>query len=159
MISEDCVIRPHRPDGAPDILDSEFGLALPIINPAQTVQEKAFLESPQSASAPDVAKPIEAIQETLQLEAESPSVGGLLEPSGLQVELKGVMTGPDGQMRFSFVIIMPNGVEDPMMLSLGTNLWGDWDVSEYNPAFGTVTLQRGEKLLILRRGERIDLPI
>ena len=45
------------------------------------------------------------------------------------------------------------------MLSLGENLWEDWDVSEFNPSFSTVTLQRGENLLILRRGERIDLPL
>lgn len=122
-----------------------------------------FQEEPEMPPTPvEVAGIPGAIPVSIQ--ETQPEVDSLPEPavsrtSGLTVELKGVMTGPKGEARFSFVLRLPNGRENPMMLSLGENLWEDWDVSEFNPSFSTVTLQRGENLLILRRGERIDLPL
>jgi len=74
------------------------------------------------------------------------------------VELKGIMTGPDGETRFSFALLLPDGRENPKMLSLGDTLWDEWEVSEYNPSYRTVTLQNEGKMIILRRGEWNDLP-
>ncbi len=98
------------------------------------------------------------LNEALQSEPQQPLEAIGAAPADLQVELKGIMTGPNGEVRFSFVVITPDGEENKMTLALGTRLWGEWDVSEYNPEFRTVTLQRDERMLILRRGKRIDLP-
>ena len=128
-----------------------------------TVEQSETLKpSSETPPAPlGVPKPddlLPALQEEIQpAPAPRPQVAPPL-PSLIEVELRGVMTGPDGETRFSLVLYLPDGRENAMMLSLGDTLWGEWNIAEYNPSYRTVTLQRDEKLLILRRGQRNDLP-
>lgn len=75
----------------------------------------------------------------------------------LIAELNGIMTAPDGSTRFSFMTSAPDGDKTRHMLSLEDTVWGDWTVSEYNPEMNTVTLQGDGKILILRRGDRVEL--
>lgn len=126
-------------------------------------QSEALQEEPEMPPAPvkmaDVPGAVSVSTEEVQPEMSAQPEPVLSAASGLKVELKGIMTGANGATRFSFILHLPNGREKPMMLSLGEKLWEDWDVSEFNPSFRTVTLQRGENLLILRRGQLIDLAL
>ncbi len=114
---------------------------------------------PAPVEVPSVPSAVPASTDEVQPEPDPQPAPLASAPSGLKVELKGVMSGPNGAARFSFILHLPNGRERSLMLNLGERLWEDWDVSEFNPSFSTVTLQRGESLLILRRGDQIDLPL
>ncbi len=118
--------------------------------------------TPETPPAPlDMPKPLDpppALEEETEPEAVPQPQAARPIPSVVKVELKGIMTGPEGETRFSLVLLLPDGRRIPMMLSLGDPLWDEWNVAEYNPSYRTVTLRREEKLLILRRGEWYDLP-
>ena len=77
--------------------------------------------------------------------------------AGSEVELQGILTAPDGETRFSFILHLPDETSQRVTLSLGQMLWNDWEVSEHNRNFNTVMLERDGELLILRRGERNPL--
>ena len=73
------------------------------------------------------------------------------------VELKGILTSPDGTPRFSLMLTEKDNSSSRFMLSLGEDLWMGWVVTEFNPTRGTITIQKEDRLLILRRGDPIPL--
>lgn len=78
-------------------------------------------------------------------------------PVGVEAELRGVITGGNRQPRFLIAVSLPDGTEKSFDLELGDALYDPWMVSEFNPLRQTVTLAAGNRILILRRGERISL--
>lgn len=74
-----------------------------------------------------------------------------------EVELRGIMAPGGGKPRFSFILYFSDGRESEGMYSIGENLFGYWDIAEYNRTLNTVTLMDGNTFLILRRGERTPL--
>lgn len=68
------------------------------------------------------------------------------------VELRGVVTGQDNQPKFSVIVTAPDGETRQDQFELGDALHGDWTISEYSPAFNTITVTDGERLIVVERG-------
>lgn len=78
--------------------------------------------------------------------------------SGVTVELRGVLDGEASQPKFSLIITMPDGTERREQFMLGDKLYGEWSISEFNPAHNTMTLSDGNRLLIVERGKPEEIP-
>ncbi|MDQ1257394.1 MAG: hypothetical protein QG656_1998, partial [Candidatus Hydrogenedentes bacterium] len=80
------------------------------------------------------------------------------KPSGVLLELRGSITAEGREPRFSLTLTMPGQQPQPLVLDLGETIHEGWRLQEYNPDRQTLTLSRNGKLLVLSRGEPMDLP-
>ena len=74
------------------------------------------------------------------------------------IELKGVVDGKDSKPLFSIELSLPGGEETRAQYALGDTLHGDWRISEFSPAFNTITVTDGERIIIVERGKPETLP-
>lgn len=81
----------------------------------------------------------------------------IFPPVGIQpveVELRGFVLSEGRMPQFSIVIYMPDGRVRTRLLSLQSEVHGDWYVAEYNREEQTVTLSDTTRYVILRLGRR-----
>jgi hypothetical protein len=69
------------------------------------------------------------------------------------------MLSAENEPTFSISLYLPDGTTRQRTLSVGNVVYDPWNLTEYNPAERTVTLSDGGRIFILRRGERITLPL
>jgi len=106
------------------------------------------------------------IQRTFKLDPPDPDVvraanGAGAPPSarpapkakGVEVELRGVLDGPDSAPIFSLIFRESGGKERKEQFKLGDKILGEWTISEFSPAHNTMTVTNGDRLLILERGK------
>lgn len=148
----------------------------------QQQQPAPALPAPQQPQPPPAQlapqEPVEPLADTGQPSPTPPAPAPAEEPSAAEgesqpappgpaaqsgaapeVELQGIMTSADEPPRFTFMLYMPNGIEQRVVLPLGKPLWNGWMVEEYNSDERTVTLQREGRYLILRRKTRTPLAL
>ncbi len=73
-------------------------------------------------------------------------------PKGVDIELKGVLDAKASSPIFSVVIHQSDGTERQLQFQIGDTVHGEWIISEYNPAHNTITLTKGERLVVVERG-------
>jgi hypothetical protein len=99
--------------------------------------------------------------ETTASEAEAGAGDAPADPgeaaSGPQVELSGILATPGESPLFTLDVYYPDGLDQRVSLGLGSPVWGDWVIEEYNPDERTVTLNKDGRFLILRRGSAVTL--
>lgn len=109
-------------------------------------------ESLEAAQAANSARPGNEAPQTESATDESAELSAAPE-----VELKGILAAPNRPPKFSFIIRFRDGTQQKATLSLGQNLYGLWDASEYDSIDRSVTLRSKTGLLILRTGDRQTL--
>jgi hypothetical protein len=110
-----------------------------ILEDAMPESESVVVTSDPTDEPPEPAEPTPV--ENVETKIELP-----------QVQLKGILQSADGSPRFS-IVLTEDGKEEKLTLGLGEPLIGTWIVTEYNPGQSTITLQRENGLMIIRRGE------
>jgi len=87
------------------------------------------------------------------------NLAGLGGPADTEVsvQLRGVFTPEKGDPKFSITLREPGRDPRALNLMLGDTVYDEWAVTEFNPERQTVTLGKGDRILILNRGERIPL--
>ena len=78
-------------------------------------------------------------------------------PIPFTAELRGVIAAEGRDPRFSIILTVPGRPERKLDLMLGDELFGDWFVNEYNPLRQSVTLEKGERVVVLNRGQPLNL--
>lgn len=74
-------------------------------------------------------------------------------PSGIEIVLRGVITGEGRPPRFVVDVTRRSGVIKRLTLSLGEVVYGPWAAYEFSPGNKTLTLSDGDRLVILQRGQ------
>lgn len=77
----------------------------------------------------------------------------------LSMELRGLVMTAGRDPQFSVRVHLPDGSTRERSVSTGDNLYGNWSVKEFNPRDSSITVTNGEKIFILRTGERVDVDI
>ena len=95
--------------------------------------------------------PPKAESEGLQAEIREPL------PAGVTVELRGAIAAEGRGPRFSIILNTPADGERKLDMMLDDPITGDWYIKEYDPSRQTVTVARGQRVLILTRGQRVVL--
>jgi len=139
---------------------------LPYWAPENPVVEVFALAA--APASPDAGVPAESTVSDADSEPEmvaSPDFPHISEharygtpPSDVVVELRGLATAEGRDPRFAFTVTLPDGTSRQRDLELKSLLHDDWTLEEYNRENQTVTLTRGNQLVILHRGEPTALP-
>ncbi|HIJ65522.1 MAG TPA: hypothetical protein HPP77_06170 [Candidatus Hydrogenedentes bacterium] len=79
------------------------------------------------------------------------------QPAWATVELRGIMSTENRPPSFSVLVHLPDGGTRQRTLRIGDALYGDWTITEQNGIRETITISDGDRMLILRRGERVPL--
>jgi len=96
-----------------------------------------------------------AAEESEVLVEEEPAA--TVSPLSAEAEVKGIIVGPDNQPRFSVLLEVPGKNPENIDAILGDKLFGNWVISEYNPARQTVTVTNGAAVEIIARGRKTTL--
>lgn len=114
------------------------------------------LVPPNDEAAPSEAAPPPApVPENAAAQPEEPQPNAV--PSVLadmltaQVQLRGIMAQPGRAASFSIQVTLPDGRSQQRTFTVGDEVHDGWKVSEFNPDEQTVTLQKDDEILILRR--------
>lgn len=76
---------------------------------------------------------------------------------GVVAELRGLASVEGREPRFAFTLTSADGTSTHRDVAMTEELHDGWRVAEYNEDFQTVTLRRGDQLLIARNGQPVDL--
>lgn len=107
-------------------------------------------------SDPAPADDATAAQDTV----EEPAAGPVTAPApaeGITVELQGVINAAGRDPRFIVILSVPGEEPSRMYTALGETIAGAWKTAEFNPETQTLTLNDGQKLLVLERG--VSMPL
>lgn len=77
--------------------------------------------------------------------------------SGVTVSLDGVIQTSDFP-QFSITVRTPEGEEHRRRLSLTDQVYGDWQIEEFDPGARTVVLKNADEILIVQQGAAVELP-
>lgn len=77
----------------------------------------------------------------------------LMEALSAEVTLTGILAAGDRPARFSIRLVLPDGATSERTYGLGDDVFNGWKINEFNPDEQTVTLVKGRRILIVRRGE------
>jgi len=70
-----------------------------------------------------------------------------------EVTLRGILTSENRPAQFSITITLADGATSERAYAIGDEVFTNWTISEFNPTEQTITLSRGSRIMILRRGE------
>jgi len=122
-------------------------------------QEKAF-----TIEAIAGAHPVTIPADTAAPQAQAPSAparpeSSLMDALAPEVTLRGVLAAGNRPAQFSITVTLPDGATSERAYAIGDEVYTNWTISEFNPTEQTVTLAKGNRILILRRGEpqRLDV--
>lgn len=105
----------------------------------------------------EVAPPAEAIAPpaTPAPVAEPAPAETVAPPQQPQVELtlRGVLNGSDRAPRFVIAVRNAEGVVEQIRVGLGEKVHGEWQATEYNPEYKSLTMSNGTRLLIMETGQ------
>lgn len=121
--------------------------------PAIEESETELPAAPEEEAEEPLADDPDAAMESEPEIAVPQPVGPLLP----QVELRGMLLASGRMPQFRLDVTLPDGRVNSLMLSLDDTVYRAWYVAEYNPEEETVTLSNGQRFLILRRGNRVDM--
>ena len=71
--------------------------------------------------------------------------------------MRGILASGNRPAQFSITVTLPDGATNERSYAIGDEVFTNWVISEFNPAEQTVTLSRGTRIVILRRGETVKL--
>ena len=129
-------------------LDQDFTAAFSLPEIGSAAPEAAAPAGPPEGEAPPSAESEgEAATTTPEEDA----------PGQIEIELRGVAHSEGKRPLFSITLYFPGGQSKQRDLAINETVIGDWKVKEFNPAEQTVTLDNGERILVLRSGERKPL--
>ena len=120
------------------------GLREPLVSPLS-------IAAPEPPPAP-VSPPTAPVEQT-DLAVEPPA-----PPLPVEVELKGILIGPNREPRFSILLHVPGKAPESIDAMLGDKIHGDWLISEFNPTRQTLTVTKEANVLIISRDRRLELP-
>lgn len=121
-------------------------------------QESMFTLEPVAGTGEQAdATPAEPPAPAPQAEPRQP-VSSLMDALAPEVTLRGILASESRPAQFSIAVRLADGATGERAYSIGDEVYTNWTISEFNPAEQTITLSRGSRLLILRRGEpqRLD---
>lgn len=76
----------------------------------------------------------------------------------VDIELRGVLNAKDRDPRFAVTLFLADGSVVQRTLAIGSTVYGNWKLAEYNPGEQLIAFANGDKLHFLRSGERTTLP-
>ncbi|MDZ4861352.1 MAG: hypothetical protein SGI88_20455 [Candidatus Hydrogenedentes bacterium] len=116
-------------------------------------QENSFsLESlPAAETIPNPPASETAQMATPAAAQQSPGV--LTEALSASVSLRGVVVAGNRPAQFSISVTLPDGAMKEQSYAIGDEVFTGWRITEFNPEEQTVTIARGSRIVILRRGE------
>ena len=109
------------------------------------------ITAPEPPPAPVLPLPAPVEQTDLAVEPPAP-------PLPVEVELKGILIGPNREPRFSMLLHVPGKAPQSIDAMLGDKIHNDWVVSEFNPLRQTLTITKEANVLIISRNRRLELP-
>ncbi|MCX5771821.1 MAG: hypothetical protein NTZ09_16340 [Candidatus Hydrogenedentes bacterium] len=119
--------------------------------PREPLVSLLSIMAPEPPPAPVSSLPAPVEQTVSAVEPPAP-------PLPAEVELKGVLIGPNREPRFSILLYVPGKSPETIDAMLGDKIHNDWIVSEFNPARQTLTVTKDTNILIVSRGRRLELP-
>lgn len=84
--------------------------------------------------------------------AERPR-SALMEALSAEVTLRGILGSGDRPAQFSITVTLADGATSERTYQIGEEVFTRWTIREFNPEEQTITLARGSRIVILRRGE------
>ena len=138
-----------------------FGNYVPIVK-SFTLAPPEQQPSPPPEAAPEVAPAPEGEgnPETAEGEGETAPETTTETSStgpGVRADLRGVINAEGFTPSFSIILNYPDGRRTERNVSLGGRIYGRWKASEFSPARKTLTVTDGNRLLIVKPGESLDL--
>ncbi|MCC6153010.1 MAG: hypothetical protein IT367_04595, partial [Candidatus Hydrogenedentes bacterium] len=120
---------------------------------ADDVQEETFALEPLSAPETVGAAPsTESTPQAPQPVVERPR-STLMEALSAEVTLRGILGSGNRPAQFSINVTLADGATSERTYSIGDEVFTRWTIREFNPDEQTITLGRGSRIVILRRGE------
>jgi len=120
------------------------GLREPLVSPLS-------IAAPEPPPAPVSPVPAPVEQTNSVIEPPAP-------PLPVEVELKGILIGPNREPRFSILLHVPGKAPESIDAMLGDTIHNDWLISEFNPTRQTLTISKEANVLIISRDRRLALP-
>jgi hypothetical protein len=115
---------------------------------------------PPRAETPSLPAGEDLVEESPDMgEERGEPPGRYSPPVGIEIVLRGVITGEGRPARFVVDVTRRSGATKRLTLSLGEQVYGPWAAYEFSPANKTLTLFDGERLVILQRGQPEMFPI
>ena len=127
----------------------EKPFALP--EPTPVKEEKPV--APQPAAQPETPGPEQVQPQPAPATTRQPAA----PVPGADVELRGIVRNERRTPRFSVALYIPNAAPLYLDLSIGDPLYDPWKIIEFNPERQTVTVSDGNRILLLKRGQRTPL--
>lgn len=118
--------------------------AAPAPAPAETVPDEPAAEAEPAAP--------EATTST-----ETTPAAQAVPAGAAEVVLQGVINAAGRDPRFIVILTLPGADPKRSYLALGETVAGKWKAAEFNPGPQTLTLNDGERLLVLERGVKVTL--
>jgi hypothetical protein len=121
-------------------------------------QEKSFALEPISGTAgPSVAPdgPAAAPPQP-DVQPQRPT-SALMQALSAEVTMRGILASGNRPAQFSIAVTLSDGATNERSYAIGDEVFTNWVISEFNPSEQTVTLSRGTRIVILRRGETVKL--
>lgn len=116
-------------------------------------QDRSFTLEPLAVSPPDGVPNEASAAQTPETQQRPAPSSLLMEALSAEATLRGVLTSGDRPARFSIAVTLPDGATSERAYTIGDEVFTNWVVSEFNPSEQTVTLTKGNRIVILRRGE------
>ena len=114
-----------------------------------TLDDRDNLPAPPAPGAEAVPNPGQDVQ--------TPVASEVMRATAPHVVLRLIIATPGKPASFSIRLILPDGRSRDDTYSVGADIYDGWSVGEFNPQEQTVTLKKGDDILILRRGESYPL--
>jgi len=119
--------------------------------------ERPFMLEPLTQPEPVAATTNEPETPAPVAETERPR-STLMEALSAEVTLRGILGSGNRPAQFSITVTLADGATRERTYAIGDEVFTRWTIREFNPEEQTITLGRGSRIVILRRGQpqRLD---
>ena len=112
-------------------------------------QEQTFTLAGAAAPVPRTEDPL----------VQAPAPGPTAHIDQVRARLRGVVDGSGRTPLFNVNIELPGGETRAQRVTLGGVLFDAWVAEEYNPDRQTLTVNDGQRRMVLQTGEWVNLPV